>query len=91
MDLRTYDNIREIATGQEDNYTTGCLPDYNYFEEHYQLIATNLNKQQKLDTDSKAIQQISFTGNIEKDTSIFFIADEAKERILDFSKGTVKI
>ena len=91
MDLRTYDNIREIATGQGDNYTTGCLPDYNYFEEHYQLIATNLNKQQKLDTDSKAIQQISFTGNIEKDTSIFFIADEAKERILDFSKGTVKI
>ena len=50
-----------------------------------------MNKHQKLDADPKAIQQINFTGNIENDTSIFFITEKAKETILDFSKGTVKV
>ena len=27
--LRKYDNIRKIATGQGDDYTAGCLVDYN--------------------------------------------------------------
>ena len=54
-DLKTYDNIRKIATGQGDNYTTGCLLDYPYFKKYYNLIATDLSKQQKLDTDPKAI------------------------------------
>ena len=40
-----------------DDYTTGCLPDYNYFKKYYKLIATDLSKQ-KLDADSKAMQQI---------------------------------
>ena len=68
-DFKTYDNIRKIATGQGDDYTTGCLLDYNYFKEHYKVIATDLSKQQKLDVDPKTIQQINFTGNIEKDIS----------------------
>ena len=51
-DLITYDNIRKIATGQGDNYTTGCLLDYNYFKKYYKMIATYLSKQQK---DLKAI------------------------------------
>ena len=29
--LRTYDNIHKIPTGQWDDYTTGCLLNYNYF------------------------------------------------------------
>ena len=62
LDLKTYVNIRKIATGQGDDCTTGCLLDYLYFKEHYNLIATDLSKQQKLDADPKAIQQISFTG-----------------------------
>ena len=36
-DMRTYDNILKIATGQGDDYTTGCLVDYPYFKEHYKL------------------------------------------------------
>ena len=55
-DLRTYDNIRKTATGQGDDYTTGCLLDYHYFKEQYKLIATDLSKQQKVDADPKAIQ-----------------------------------
>ena len=64
-DIRTYDNIRKISTGQGDDYTTGCLVDYNYFEEHYKMIAIALSKQQELDSDPKAIQQINFTWNLE--------------------------
>ena len=45
-DLRTYDNIRKIETGQVDDYTTDCLLDYPYFKEHYKIIATDFSKQQ---------------------------------------------
>ena len=87
--LRTYDNIRKIATGQGDDYTTGCLLDYPYFKKYYKLIVIDLSKQQKTDTDPKAIQQINFTGNLANNATIFFIIEKAKEIVLDFSKGTV--
>ena len=61
--LRTYDNITKTATGQGDDYTTGCLLYYSYFQKYYKLIAIYLSKQQKLDVDPKAIQQINFSGN----------------------------
>ena len=44
-DIRTYHNIQKIATGQGDDYTTGCLLDYPYFKEYYKLIAKDLSKQ----------------------------------------------
>ena len=78
-DFKTNDNIRKIAIGRGDDYTTGCLLDYNYFKNHYKLIAIDLSKQQKLDADPKAIQQINSAGNIEKDTFLFFIIEEAKQ------------
>ena len=62
--LLTYDNIRKIATGQGDDYTNGCLLDYIYFKTYYKMIAIDLSKQEALDTDLKAIQQISFTANL---------------------------
>ena len=86
----TYDNIRKISTGQGDDYTTGCLLDYNYFKKHYKIIAIDLSKQQELDSDPKAIQQINFTGNLEQQANIFFITEEAKTTVLDFSQRTVK-
>ena len=49
--MGTYSNNKKIATGQGDNYTTGCLLDYPCFKEHYKLIAIDLSKQQKLDAD----------------------------------------
>ena len=54
-DLRTYDNIRKIDIGQDDDYTIGCLINYSYFKNYYKLIAIDLNKQQKLDADQKSI------------------------------------
>ena len=65
-DLKIYDNIGKIAAGQGDDYTTGCLLDDVYFKEHYKLIEIDLNKEQKLDANPKEIQQINFTGNLEK-------------------------
>ena len=57
-DFRTYDNIRNTATGQGDDYTISCVLDYNYFNKYYKIIAIDLSKQQALDADPKAIQQI---------------------------------
>ena len=92
-DLKTYDNVRKIATGQADDYKTGCLLDYPYFQKYYKLIAIDLRKQQKLDPDPKEMQEINFTGNSEKleDSKTFFIIEEVKETVLDFSKGTIKV
>ena len=89
----TYDNIRKIATGQGDDYTTGCLLDYPYFKDTYKMIAVDLSKQQALDADPRAIQQINFTANLDRagNTRVYFILEEAKETILDFSQGTVKV
>ena len=88
-----YDNIRKIATGYGDDYTTGCLLDYSYFVDTYQMIAVDLSKQEALDADPRAIQQINFTANLDRagNTRVYFILEEAKETILDFSQGTVKV
>ena len=89
----TYQNIRKIATGQGDDYTNGCLLDYPYFADTYKMIAVDLSKQQALDADPTAIQQINFTANLDRagNTRVYFILEEAKESILDFSQGTVKV
>ena len=57
------------------------------------MIVVDLSKHQALDADPKAIQQINFTQNLDKggNTRIYFILEEAKETVLDFSQGTVKV
>ena len=89
----TYENIRKIATDQGDDYTTGCLLDYPYFVDTYKMIAVDLSKQQALDADPRTIQQINFTANLDRAgiTRVYFILEEAKETILDFSQGAVKV
>ena len=89
----TYDNIRKTPIGYGDDYTTGCLLDYPYFIETYRTIAVDLSKQKALDFDPKAIQQINFTGNLDRAgyTRVYFILVEVKETVLDFSQGIVKV
>ena len=57
------------------------------------MIAIDLRKQQALGADPRAIQQINFTANLDRgeNTRIYFIIEEAKETLLDFSQGTVKV
>ena len=62
-------------------------------KKYYKLIAIDLSKQQKLDADPKAIQQINLSGNLDREegATLFFIIEKAKETVLDFSKETVKL
>ena len=79
-DKVTHENIRKIATGRGDDYTTGCLLDYNYFNKYYKMIAVDLSKQKVVDADPKAIQQINFIANLDRagNTRFYFILEEAK-------------
>ena len=63
------------------------------FQRNYKLIAIDLSTQQALDTDPRAIQQINFTANLEREgnTSMFFIIEKAKETVFEFSQGTIKV
>ena len=90
---KTYENIIKIATGKGDDYTTGCLLNYPYFKDYYKMIAIDLSKQKKLDADSRKIQQVNFTANLDRagNTTISFIIEQEKETIFEFSQGTVKI
>ena len=84
--IKTFANIRKIATGQGDDNTTGCFLDYSYFKDHYKMIAIDLSIQQALDADPRAIQQIKFTTNLDRvgNTTMFFTIEEPKETVLDF-------
>ena len=77
--IEAYENIK-TATGQRDDYATGCLLDHPYFKENYKMIAMDLSKQQALDAD---LDRVGYT--------MFFIIEETKETLLDFSQGTVKV
>ena len=92
-DTKTYKNITKIATGKGDNYTTSCLLDYSYFKVNWKMIPTDLSKQQGLNANPRAIQQINFTANLDRagNTTMFFITEAAKETVLDFSQGNVKV
>ena len=89
----THGKIRKTATGQGDDYTKGCFLDYIYFKNYCKMIAVDLSKQQALDADPKAIQQINFTANLDRagNTRFYFILEEAKETVFEFSQGTVKV
>ena len=91
--LKTYDKISKLATGQGDDQTTTCLVNYSYFESYYKFVAIDLSKQQKLDDHPKERQQINFTGNLDRTerSTFFLIFEEAKETFLSFSKETIKL
>ena len=76
-----------MTQGHMATLTYGCLVDYVYFKDNNKLIAIDLSKQLGRGADPKAIQQINFTGNLDcaGNTTMFFIIEEVKETILDFS------
>ena len=92
-DIKTYENIRKIATGQGDDHKTGCLLGHPYFKENYKMIVIDLSKQQALDSDPRSIQEINITVNLDRagNTTMFFIIKEGKENVLDFSERAVKV
>ena len=58
--IKKYDEIRKIATGKGDDYTIGCLLDYQYFKNHYQLIAADLSKQKELNLILELFNKLNF-------------------------------
>ena len=89
--VKQYHEIRKTATGQGDDYTTGCLLDYQYFKDHYNLIAVDLSKQKELDADSRVIQQIEFYGMLKTNAQVSVVLEKSKEMMLEFCKGTGKV
>ena len=89
--IRQYNKIRKIATRQGDDYTTGCLLDYQYFKDYYNLIAIDLSKQKEFDADLRAIQQIEFYGMPKTNSQVCTVLEKSKETTLQFSKGTAKV
>ena len=91
--IKQYDEVRKISTGYGDDYTTGSLLDYAYF--NYRLIAVDLSKEKALDADARAIQQIAFQGVVGGAAGtkirIYTILEKSKETILEFAKGTEKV
>ena len=93
--IKQYDKVRKVSTGQGDDYATGCLLDFAYFEKNYRLIAGDLSKEKVLDADSRAVQQIVLTGKIKSTAAntrviIYYILNQSKETIQQFSKEKQK-
>ena len=89
--IEKYRELKKVMTGKGEDYTTGSLLDYNYFKEHYKLVAVDLSKQKELEADRRAIQQIEFKYMLETDSTIYWVLEKSKETILEFYKGTVKV
>ena len=89
--IKKYNKIRKIATGKGDNYATGCLLDYQYFKDHYQLICCNLSQQKELDADPRANQQIEFYGKLRTDSQVCTVLEKSKGTVLKFYKGAAKV
>ena len=60
FDMKRYEEIRKLTIEQGEDYTTGCLLDYDYLKNQYKLIAIDLSRQKELDTNHKVIQQLQF-------------------------------
>ena len=85
---KAYEAIIEMS--KNNDYTTGNLLDYEYFSNHYKLIATDLSKQTELENPDLK-QQINFTGRLEKDATMFFIIEKKEETTFDFSQNSVTV
>ena len=105
-DIKRYKEIRKLTTGQGEDFTTGCLLDYDYIKNRHILLAVDLSIQKELDTDRKVTQQIESIGQLKKlnandsatdvgdnNQSMFVltILEKIKEKRLKFSQGSVAV
>ena len=87
--IEKYRELIKVTIGKGEDYTTGSLFDFNYFDKHYKLVAVDLSKQKELDVDPRAIQQIEFKYMLGTNSTIYWVLEKSKETILEFYKGTV--
>ena len=89
-DIEKYRELKKVMIGKGEDYTTGSLLDFNYFDKH-KLVTADLSKQKELDADPRAIQQIEFKYMLGTNSTIYWVLEKSKETILEFYKGTVKV
>ena len=89
--IKQYDEIRKISTGQGDDYTTGCLLDYQYFKDHYNLFSINLSKQKELDADSRAIQQIEFYEMLKTNSQVCTVLEIKRNNFTIFQRNSKSV
>ena len=70
-DIEKYRELKKVMIGKGEEYTTGSLLDYNYFDKHYKLVAVDLSKQKELDADPRATQQIEFRCMLGTNSTIY--------------------
>ena len=90
-DTEKYRELKKVIIGKGEDYTTGSLLSFNYFDKHYKLVAVDLSKQKELNADPRAIQQIEFKYMLGTNSTIYWVLEKSKETILEFYKGTVKV
>ena len=90
-DIEKYRELKKVMIGKGEDYTTGSLLDYNYFDKHYKLVAVDLSKQKELDIHPRAIQQIEFKYMLGTNSTIYWVLEKSKETLLEFYKRTVKV
>ena len=81
---------KNIEISKNSDCTTGNLLDYEYFKDHYKLIAIDLSKQSELE-NSDIKQQISFIRRLEQNATMFFIIEKKEETTIDFSQNSATI
>ena len=86
--IKQYDEVRKVSTGHGDDYTTVCLLNFACFEKNYRLIAADLSKWKTLEADSRAIEQIIFTGKANAGAMVYYILEQSKETNLQCFKET---
>ena len=65
-DIKRCQEIRKLITGHSEDYTNGCLLDYDYIKNDCRLIAVDLSRQKALNADLNVIQQTEFVGQLRK-------------------------
>ena len=85
-----------MSTGRSEDYSTGCLLDYEYYIKDFNIVRIGLSHQAALDSDPKINQQIDFvyklpSGNAAINYDLLTVLEKEKQTVLKFSEGTVKV
>ena len=85
-----YEKITQMSKSNDS--TTENLWDYDYFSNHYKVIAIDLSKQSELE-NSDLKQQTNFIGRLDENngTTMFVINEKSEETTFEFSQNTVSV
>ena len=90
-----YNELLQMTTGRSEDYTTGCLLDYDYYTKDFNIVGIDLSHEAVLDSDPKVNQQIKFIYKLPNAAAGVFnlltVLEKEKQTTLKFSEETVKV